>query len=522
MTHAPADIPSEDVSPVVVRGLILLWALSAPFLCVMYMMVEPSPDQMQFDYMAWLSIQGHPYYAGSFDMNWPGAMILHEIGIRLFGVHAWTWHLTDFLLLQGITIMIAWFLCLARLKLGALVFLALYPAAYVTAGGWLAGQRDIIAGGLILAACALLLYRGQKTSIPVIGAGVLIGYAVLIRPTFLSFAAMVALLELTRLPYRDSLMPERLKRAAAFCLGGILFFVIVAALALRVGNLDDWYQQSIVFALSIYAGNPPQSVIGNLGVAFFAWWHWMTLGAVIGVIVWLLHRRLDYPLALMAGAGATTLISYFFQDKGFIYHLGGFIPLMVLLSAAAINILWVFATRNGPFATGAKLLLVLTVLVCTLGAGKKLFNERERLVIAFREGVAQPIAPPEQRSMQETILLVELIRAGSQPEDPMVQYGIAYNVPYLAERKTSYRFINNAVQEMTPDFALYDLWLDEIEAGLIQDPPVFVLVESTTGTLPDPDPRKPVLTALLEHISEGYEVVLVDRFGLLLQQVKAR
>lgn len=508
----------EDTSEPLLRGLVLAWAISAPFLCIIYMMIEPSPDQMQFDYMAWLSTQGAPYYAGSFDMNWPGAMILHEIGIGLFGVHAWTWHLTDFLLMQGITIMIVWALCLARLKTAAFIFLLLYPASYVTAGGWIAGQRDIIAGALLLATCALVLHRKERAGISLVGAGILIGYAVLIRPTFLSFAAIVAALELAGAADRSSPLRLRCERVGLLVLGGVSVFAGIAVLGLRAGNLDDWYQQAIFFAVSVYAGDPPQDVIGNLGVAFFRFWHWMTLGATVGLVAWLIRRGLDYPLALVAGLAVTMLISYFVQNKGFIYHLGGFVPLMVLLSAAGINILWELRSGAGLSGSFAKILCALIVLGCALGAGKKLYEERDKLMIALRDGVARPVAPPTQRNAQETEALVGLIRAGSQPSDYMIQYGTAFNIPYLAERKTSHRFINNVLEQTPPDFKYYDVWLNEVRDGLAQKSPAFVLVASKTGALPERESAGPALKALLDHVGSGYEIVLTDRFGVLLQR----
>ena len=54
------------------RAVLLLWPLGMAALGLVYLTVPPSPDQSQFDWMAFTATRGFPYYAGSFDMNWPG------------------------------------------------------------------------------------------------------------------------------------------------------------------------------------------------------------------------------------------------------------------------------------------------------------------------------------------------------------------------------------------------------------------------------------------------------------------
>ena len=159
-----ADRPDAAGSPALRRALVLLWLVSAPVLCLLWLKVEPSPDQAQFDYMGWMATMGQPFYAGSFDMNWPGGMLLHEAAIRLFGPVLWSWHMLDFLLMQCATIAAAVFLWRAGFRLAPFVALLLYPPVYVTAGGWMAGQRDIVAMGLLIIACCAMLAPARKES----------------------------------------------------------------------------------------------------------------------------------------------------------------------------------------------------------------------------------------------------------------------------------------------------------------------------------------------------------------------
>jgi len=95
-------------------------------------------------------------------MNWPGAMWLHELGLRVFGVHPWTWRLTDFLFLLGFSVAGAGFLAANGWRRASVTFLFLYPPLYITAGSWMAGQRDIIGAGFLLVACALAVPGGWR------------------------------------------------------------------------------------------------------------------------------------------------------------------------------------------------------------------------------------------------------------------------------------------------------------------------------------------------------------------------
>lgn len=38
--------------------------LSRPVLCLLWLKVEPSPDQAQFDYKGWMATMGQLFYAG--------------------------------------------------------------------------------------------------------------------------------------------------------------------------------------------------------------------------------------------------------------------------------------------------------------------------------------------------------------------------------------------------------------------------------------------------------------------------
>ncbi|RQP05849.1 MAG: hypothetical protein D1H97_10700 [Paracoccus sp. BP8] len=508
------------------RGLVLLWLVSAPVLCLLYLKIEPSPDQAQFDYMAWMATQGHPFYAGSFDMNWPGGMLLHLAAVRLFGPAPWAWHLADFLLVQAAAIAAALFLKRAGFRLAPAVALLLYPPIYVTAGGWMAGQRDIVAMGFLVMACCAMLAPPPAERRALFCAGMLVACAVLIRPTYLSVLAGLLILE--GLPRGWLGQPRRhgpAARMAAILAGFGLVVLAVLAWALAMGNLDDWYQQSVLFTAQVYVAEPPMDMVQTLVVLFTRWWHWLTLCAGIGLLLWVLRDRgLRYPLWLLLGLAAAILLSYAAQRKGFGYHIAGFLPLLVMLCAVALDQTaerWRAAAdplRQRAF--GAALLAMAALAVA--GTGAKLASNAWLLKDVRANGIV-PVTGNYDIPADDQVRLVEMIRSQTGPEERMVLYGTAYQIPYLAQRLPAYRFITPAIELMAPDFVLYDAWLEEVRTGLDRHRPRFVLIvgapfqQSPAGLRPR-EAGQPVLATLLSHMGDDYAVAMQGEFGTLFRR----
>jgi len=541
-------------------SLLLIWLVSMPVLCLLYLKIAPSPDQAQFNYMGWMSTQGHPFYAGSFDMNWPGGMILHRLAIMLFGPTATAWHLFDFGLLMATTMMAALFLRRAGFVLAPYVMLVLYPAIYVTAGGWMAGQRDIIAVGILIAACCAMLAPVSREWRSMMLAGALVAVAVLIRPTYLSFLVGLCLLELAprrwighprleRFPVRWNHLtikksrqtkslerrsdPIRSKTALAgpvARIGALLlgFGAVMAATAvagLWIGNLDDFYQQTILFTMSVYVGEPPLDMI-QTGVELLRSSHWMVLLGLIGLALWVRRTgRLEYPLLLLLGLSAAIALSYVVQRKGFGYHLGGVLPLLILFVGIAFDEVRRFAihTTLPPMARAiASIALVGMVLLAAAGTAAKLIRHRAEL-LDLRHGLA-PIGTYDKLGEEEQARLVGLMRSRTTPNDRVVLYGTAYQIPYLAQRLPAYRFITPAVEQMRPDFALYPAWKKEVEDGLrTHRPKLILLMRDAVGS--DPGAvravganARPVLGAIIAYMGDDYGIAFKGPFGVLYER----
>ncbi|MFV0299849.1 MAG: hypothetical protein ACK5IP_03030 [Paracoccus sp. (in: a-proteobacteria)] len=479
---------------------IALWLLLAPLLALSYLRIAPSPDQALFDYIAWAHLHGDIYYAGVAEQNWPGAMFLHEWAIRLFGTEFWTWRAFDFLLMQIATLSGALLLWRAGLGWAPWIVLLVYPAIYVTSGAWFAGQRDIYAAGFLLLAAALSLGARRRNERPTDGWGVLlagaaVGAAVLVRPTYLSFLVGLAALELLR--FRDE--PQRgvargLGRIAALLGGFALIIGLVVLAGWLAGALDDFYIQSILFNTESYQqGEPRGRLTGVMAEWFLRAWHWQTALAGLGLLVWLLRDGLTRALVLVLGLGATGLLSFWVQNKGFGYHLGAMPLVLTLLMAAGMDGLargFAGAGRlAGPTAwpkpAGTPLwrglsagLLCLSVGLMGLGLAKRILDASHWLradpgkAWLLPEGIGE-----DGLSWNSVSAMVARIDAETPPDGFVLQWGRSFQIPYLAERRPTLRFVSTpALTIMTPAFSAYQDWMDEIAGEMIERRPAFAIV----------------------------------------------
>lgn len=506
---------------------LVAWLLFLIPVAMIYIAIPPSPDQSQFDWMSLVATRGEPLYIGYFDMNWPGAIWLHEVGIRLFGVQPWTWRLTDFLLLSGFTIAGALFLSRAGWQLAPYIFLFLYPPLYVTAGGWLAGERDIIAAGLLLTACVLALPGGRREALAVMVAGACVAYAVLIRPTYLSFLAGLLILEVLPLYVSYPRTISRSRRALSLVIGFVLVIGCAIAAAIAVGNFDDWFEQSFTFSFAIYVAGPAQDWRETIWTLFVGSWHWVTLLAAVGAIGWVRRERtLSYSLALVLGIGATAALSFVVQDKGFGYHLGGVLPVIVLLASTAFESLSTAraGTESKLFKQTTNALFVGFALLAVAGVAKKLVSFSDGACLAL---TGQPW-PADGYGLTEVERrrIVDLIETRSAPTDTVLVVGNQYELPYRANRLPTYRYMTPAADQLTRHFVNYDLWMAEIESGLTKKTPAFVIIQRqylppALGGPVSQKPLGPVYQRAIELVAEQYFSVFGNN-RLVVYQKKLR
>ena len=446
------------------------YAVVTSLALAIYIRIVPSPDQSFFDYMAWLNLNGVPFYKGSFDMTWPGEFVLHELYILIFGVHSWTARAGDFLMLQPAVLAIYLFVRKAGFPRAAVAGALLYPIIYVTSGGWMAGHRDLTGTHFLIGAAIFALpWKKPSTWQPIL-AGLLIGCAVMIRPTYLAFAPLLFFIALPGWKCAATWHAAFVLRASQFAVGLFAPIAIFVAYAAVAGTLHDFYVDSFRFVVDVY---PVQQGRGRLfglaaGVLAGMFW-WLTIAGVIGGLLWLLLGKSRKGLWLLTAMIATIFLSYFVQNKGFAYHLGGLIPILLLLGCAgaeaAVRLpLASFWGRNGAVA--------LVALFLIAGTSLRLIHARPAAPDWGRQEQNRPL------TLDDSFALAKIIRLESSPSDTVLQFGWEFQVSFLAERRSATRFVNiPAARLIRPGQPIFGNWLTEFDRELAERPPKFILVD---------------------------------------------
>ncbi|MEM7677165.1 MAG: hypothetical protein AAF449_14275, partial [Myxococcota bacterium] len=125
----------------------------------------------------------------------------------------------------------------------------------------------------------------------------------------------------------------------------------------------------------------------------------------------------------------------------------------------------------------------------------------------------------EHLSYEQIEEVVQLIRNDSDAGDYILQWGRHFEIGFLAERKSTLRFVSTPALDILHDgFDHTDDWLDEVRNALQTKTPKFVIIENEvlTSGAPPFTPAAAASTALrmvLAHISKDYQVV--KRYRLL-------
>ncbi|WP_190241810.1 glycosyltransferase family 39 protein [Bradyrhizobium algeriense] len=466
-----------------------------------YCSLSPSPDQSLYDYIAWQGLHGVQWYAGSFDVTWPGNLVIHELGIRLFGVHRWTARLTDMLLLMPALAALYFFLRSASLRYAAIAATMAYPILYVTSGTWMAGHRDIVAMHLLIGSCAVLAALRVAEPKKLILAGLPLGYAVMLRPTYLAF---LPFLLLSWRAATDSPSTKRLF-SAALCLtiGTTIFPFIFLAAGLATNTLENWFTDGILFVLGVYQASAPK----NGPLIFFErvkeHFFWLFILGSAASLFWTSRAVRFHAIALL-GMAITSIVSFFVQGKGFGYHLGGLIPILFLSALGGIEL--AFFRRGTPsMAPVSRALACLFVLILCLGLGRRIQNN---LVPYYRD---PEIATPRDQTIAEIVSLVE---AESGQRDRFFQWGWNYDAAFLSERLSATRFVDTPLFSLVrTDNPRFGSWLREFDRELESNRPKFILLDLTTlpegwkvETLGLNERGPEALKILLSQIVRNYEV----------------
>jgi hypothetical protein len=266
-------------------------------------------------YVAWRIGEGAMPYRNLFDMNQPGAYLVHLAILRTLGEGDFAWRVFDLAVLAAAALAIRTFAApwgpVAGWG-GALVFVVYHLGG----GAWQAGQRDFFITPLLVVGAHL---TARVLEGPAAGdlsraalAGLALGAAVTVKPYAL-------LLGLTLAAVLFLGAPRRRLAAAGACLLGLAAVpaTVLGWLAAR-GAVGAWWEIVTGYLVPLYAhlGRAEDWTLYRRG-------HWPALGAAVavGLASAAAGRRLGARHAVALLGLGYGLVHFFGQRKGWEYHL---------------------------------------------------------------------------------------------------------------------------------------------------------------------------------------------------------
>lgn len=264
-------------------------------------------------------------YKDIFDINLPGSYVADWVTIRLFGDSDLAWRFYDF----GLLLLIGgamWLLLPARRRFPAVWAACIFALIHARDGVEQAGQRDLTAAALAIAATALLV-RGNRSERWDLrgGFGVCVGMATLIKPTLI----LLLLLPLVGVFRRE-------KKALTSLLVAIAGFLVPCIVCVAWLSHKEALQPFIfcMFKLARFHSATGHARISKL---LYSGISPLLPFASLWLISLLVRTRTSGHIDLSAlpsekivlwAAMGIGLLSYFLQGKGFLYQR---YPLLVFL-----------------------------------------------------------------------------------------------------------------------------------------------------------------------------------------------
>lgn len=500
-THAPSAAFAGKAA--LWAGLIWLVALGA-----LHLLTPPSPDSAIFDYMGWRVLAGDRLYVDVIEQNWPGAVWVHMLATALFGNTWWSFRLLDALLMLLASGALFWLGGRSGLRGTGGLAAVLYPAMYLTSSPWMTGQRDALVAHLLLFGSAIYLaVRGRWSGAAMAVFGLLCALAVMVRPTYLLFPALVVLLELGVLLAEKRPLRPFLQGAGVAAAAFGVSLALVAAHGSQTGGLAGWWEAAIQYNLSVYSGSAGLSTYLGALKWLFQSWHWYLAFGALGAMLW--WRTGDRWVWALAMAFALTCgVSFVVQGKGFGYHLVGLLPLLALFAGHLLA--WAVHTlraRPHRLLAGVAALLIVVALA---GTARKLRSVSSHVSVLLgaqprSAQLAQSEFGFEGMNMADLMQVADHLRAHTTVDDTVLVWNRGVWINYLSQRRMPVPFatVGALAEFKDPSTGLARRWLDALHRGLDCSPPAYIVVGAERGwadaggtpaAMPESD--RAVLTAL--------------------------
>ena len=307
-------------------------------------------------YIAWRIAEGAVPYRDIFDMNFPGAYLVHLLIVTTLGTGDLAWRAAD---LAAVVVAAA---CVAAFaapwgRVAALGGAFFFAAYHLASGAWNAGQRDFFLCPFLLAGAIGVARWAEGRGLPsLVAGGLVLGAGTTIKPHAVVFVA--GLLAAVIVWARGS---ESAGAVAAFVISVAVVPVAVVAWLTSLGAMGAWRDIVLGYLVPLY------SRATRSGDWFYYRWHpWIAilsaLGLTVASLVWTGRGRSVRHVVAFIGV-AYGVLHFVGQRKGWEYHLYPLAAFAAVLIFSEVRPL--LARKSGRFAVS--LLASLGAVVVLLG-----------------------------------------------------------------------------------------------------------------------------------------------------------
>ena len=458
---------------------------------ILYIAWPFSNDQGNLAWVGDVMLSGGMPYRDAWDVKGPSAHMAFAFVETLFGRNQWGVRVFD---LAMLTLCAVCLRAVAREYAGAvarrwaIVFFLLW---YASLNHHNTAQPDGWAAVMVTSAVALMLTRTRLSPISGAGAGALVGFCALMKPTYALFFA---------LPLLDGfchIRAEGVGRVARFWLASVVGLFVPIALCVwwfaARGALDDWIAVHLHWIPSSYT-QVDAAWLNRLRylVVFFTKGQ---LAPVIPLVVgglYVVRQQSSRDVLMLVAWVLLAALGVVAQGQFYAYHWHPIYPPLALLAGIGLDALWRWsavatsseshgprdaqlAPRETSVAGIAGVALSAVVLLGAItapalhlyryaksAAGGDL-GEYERIEFGpFGRGGVFPE-------------LIDYVRARTRPDDPVLVWGSTAGINYLADRPavSPFGFVQPLVEP--PDTELRRRYREQFIARLTSAPPRYVV-----------------------------------------------
>ncbi|MCX7715311.1 MAG: hypothetical protein N2171_06260 [Clostridia bacterium] len=265
-------------------------------------------------YVAWLISEGKVPYRDIFDVQFPGTYIIHWLVIKCIGGSDIHWRLFDLGCLVFINVLIMLY-CRPFGWLTGWIGIALFSAFHLYNGPLYIGQRDYVLLLLVLGAkyCIVRFLEGCRGSGFLAGAGLLLGFAVAIKP----YCGLLFLLLLVIILVSDMHTGSKwVKHSSIFILFSTIIPMLFSIWLWKINALpyliDIFYNYLVPFySKFIFQPFRTDDLVNFLGVPL------IEIICIIIITIWtlFLSRKNRFRIALLVVGMIYGILHFYFQTR---------------------------------------------------------------------------------------------------------------------------------------------------------------------------------------------------------------